>query len=292
MAFKDFGFLLAFIVVAVVCFSIGYSANNWRTYDDPPSENRYCQQHQNAGKKNKKPSSPVSVQNTSGNKKETNTHVKDNSYDLCQQWRMAEYAKKTADTSWVQIYINIGGLLGLLATIIYAGLAINVNRDIGRKQTRAYLTCIKGKAYLSEERLYCEIKVRNNGQSPAISAEIIEAHAFWHRVEATVDGETTHQPYSTFPTGSHSVAISAQSNEQIVVAWEMPRMIEAAVNPNVDILNDCTSLTLSFKLIWTDVFGEKEDPRGFTLYCHGLSEINESGKRIGKLKAHSVEYNT
>ena len=132
----------------------------------------------------------------------------DDDADLCQQWRMAEAAEETADWAFGQI-IATGFEAVLLAIAIgvafWAGSwaksaaiagqkmvreaskatsaaqkAVEVTRDIGQRQIRAYVGVTKARVSYDEEAktISYHLEISNTGQTPAYHTAIVTQHAY------------------------------------------------------------------------------------------------------------------
>lgn len=89
--------------------------------------------------------------------------------DLCQQWRSAEQATKMAESADFQVGLSVVGLIGLFATVAFAGHSISTTRRIGQAQVRAYLAIenVTVMVQRGDPRVLVNFEVRNYGQSPA-----------------------------------------------------------------------------------------------------------------------------
>jgi hypothetical protein len=104
--------------------------------------------------------------------------------DLCAQWKAADAAKKSADwgvyLGLVGVFIGVLTLAAAFAAAIFAKSAANatwktvdVTREIGEAQTRAYLNCTSANYKRAKDSVAADIKIENIGNSPATEVTIV-----------------------------------------------------------------------------------------------------------------------
>jgi hypothetical protein len=147
-----------------------------------------------------------------------------------------------------------------------ANTSIEVTREIGQKQVRAYLHCIEAKYMLVNDGIWCWPIVKNTGQSPAKNVRL-DANARVWIVHA--DG-TTNLDVSN-PRGGGVPPVPAGGTENGMLMFDNPIKLgdgtgeRERLNPAFDIRG---------LLTWEDVFGV-QDSIGFTLMKIGNSEYTD-----------------
>ena len=99
--------------------------------------------------------------------------------DLCQQWRSATAAEEVASYTWLGLFFNVVGLLGLGGTVWLARNSILETRILGQAQVRAYLmleqTSIEWGEIVtvrSQHTALFSTRWENRGNSPALACNL------------------------------------------------------------------------------------------------------------------------
>lgn len=92
--------------------------------------------------------------------------------DLIAQRNMARWAFLMLLATVAMTFVTVGG-------VYYVWRTLNVTRDIGQAQVRAYISAGNGGIWESEILEIC-LTIQNSGASPAINAHIMVELEFWH----------------------------------------------------------------------------------------------------------------
>ncbi|HOY79521.1 MAG TPA: hypothetical protein PLN33_17015 [Hyphomonadaceae bacterium] len=171
-------------------------------------------------------------------------------------------------TDIVQAGVGVLGLIGLILTLVFARRAwaeskraakaaeeaVNVSRDIGRAQTRAYLSIADAKAQriivLNDDLetfsagILATLKIANSGQSPA--REIV-ATVSYSCMKDSDEGWDTER----LARRVEFLALAANTTSESIIAFPIP----AWEDTDIGSINHAE---IDLTLTWTDVFEAKQ----------------------------------
>ena len=131
--------------------------------------------------------------------------------------------------------------------------SVLISRQVGEAQVRAYLACEGATYTISDSYLFCEVRVRNHGQSPAVGTEI-KAVAVTETVGKRADGGTTGIKWvSSKKSASGGPAIAAGQIGKIFVVFLHGDMGEGAHD---SIWSHGKAFEMRGRIDWRDVFGK------------------------------------
>ena len=179
---------------------------------------------------------------------------------------------------WAMAMMLTGGI-GLLLTgvgVIYVALTlkatrdtVDVARDIGRKQVKAYLSVESAHMAAEYGCVICGVNVKNYGQSPTLRVQLTGV------ARTLSEGPKTGRPWESFTPseitfGPHVAHIAAGKTEAIHIVWH-----RGAFEGEVyDKIAAGASVAFDLTLLWTDVFGDK-DSLDFT-----VNEVNSDFPKV------------
>lgn len=196
--------------------------------------------------------------------------------DLCAQWKAADAADKAANWAGPMFWLGIVGagigvftLIAAVSAAIFAKSAANatwktveVTREIGEAQTRAYLNCTSAKYKLSKESIWAVLEIENIGNSPATEIEIVGdltiqdvgGMARHFRVHRWVNSKRVTEWCQPIVTKGKSV-------EEIHFGWEHDFLPNLEEEDDVDFkrntFESSNSIWFDLAVEYRDVFGAK-----------------------------------
>jgi hypothetical protein len=112
-------------------------------------------------------------------------------HELCNQWRQAEAAEESAHVAWVQFWVGLAGLGGLMATVIFAAMSANAasaaaNAMIDNERPWVGPETVGHNALVANCKIDAWVIIKNTGKSPAREMRV----RFWGRILPA--GQTPH----------------------------------------------------------------------------------------------------
>jgi hypothetical protein len=165
-----------------------------------------------------------------------------------------------------------------------ANTSIDVTREIGQAQVRAYLTCEGATFSIEDDWMLCQPVIRNYGQSPASNVKI---RAVVSSMTKEIPGEGRIPPHSARQDsrefGNECEAIQAGGTGKTLLAWTHVDL--EGQHPHILLKNAYFSIL--GRLSWTDVFnGEYRSE--FVLHQNGNVDViskDSVHRRQGTLSA-------
>jgi hypothetical protein len=111
---------------------------------------------------------------------ETRKAANERYHELCNQWRSAEYAQDAARVAWIQLWVGLAGLGGLIATVIFAATSAKAAGDAAKEMARSVDVQMRSDGPLPfiEEILTTDnapstvtAMIKNLGKSPVVLIE-------------------------------------------------------------------------------------------------------------------------
>ncbi len=222
--------------------------------------------------------------------------------DLCAQWKAADAAFESAEWERLNFSLGVGGVItGLvtLASAIAAAFfakrasdaawrAVNVTRDIGEAQVRAYLYCSSARYERSSESVSVIVELGNSGNSPASKVTI-----FGHATISDVGG-TRFRPRVTRWVHSQQTETTAQPvfangkvRDDLAFSWDYHfRSEDGDALEDSEFRRDTfvsgNHLEFDLTVSWTDVFNNIHE---FPLNLHAIIDahpLSPNKKRSSK----------
>jgi len=251
----------------------GYSASVWQyqtnqnyqsaTYDNPVTQSSVPVVHY--GMKGASP------QNNEGDQQEQEKHKAQMADHMAQVW-MARYAL-------IGVILGIVGTILLYKTYLYSRKAVAVTREIGEKQSCAYMTVGKARFGHNQSHAVCEITVENVGQSPCVEG-IIKAKIKSENtlVPTFMETDEVRDFYSGEEIRKFGIV---QTSHSITMRFSWFGGHHADLDTWFDLfMSDIGSDSRAiFELRWKDVFG-KWHTSNFDAHKHYGKGINWNDLRI------------
>lgn len=169
--------------------------------------------------------------------------------DTYAQWIMAIFsAIATAFSGWA-VWLLRGTLIETRKAVNAADNSVEVAREIGRKQVRAYLSCTGAQFGADAKWLQCEIFFANKGQSPAHRIEVTGSVAITVRDRDT--GRLTR--HDSRPNTSFSEIIPAGGDGHTYLIWSRRELGDAGLDA---ILSGDGTFSIDGEVSWSDIFND------------------------------------
>lgn len=198
-------------------------------------------------------------------------------------WRTLHHTRRAADYAKDMV-------LEAQKTTIAADQSVEVARQIGEAQTRAYLHCSGAKYKRNKDHVSAILEIENIGNSPASNVEIV--------------GDVIIQDVAGFParprviswvssrkssTRCEPVVTKGKISEEIIFFWEMDFFTNLDDDDDADfkkgVFDDANTIWFDLEILYRDVFGKRNSvPLALDAITgpHPLSP-NKKASRSGKL---------
>jgi hypothetical protein len=237
----------------------------------PPSESQIIQSLENISSAIYETSEPHQVDSGCPNK------IEDRSSDLCAQWKAADAAQDSAIWTERSFYLGAGVALVSFLTFIAAVAAalfarnaanaaaesVNVARQLGEAQTRAYLFCKSARYKLSKDSVAAIIEIGNSGQSPASRVSISGTVTIFE-----IGGTPSRSRTLSYVASDESKAmaqpifVNSSVVQEIWFFWpgSFPAEDDGRDSGHLrDVFDNGNSISFNLTVQWSDVFGKRHE---------------------------------
>lgn len=162
--------------------------------------------------------------------------------------------------------------------------ANSVQREIGQKQVKAYLTCIGGRYNIGEVWAFCGLDVMNSGQSPAknVSAEVKLSVIF--SMANFIDREPIFSQFETPIIRCGANIVAAGSKSRLNAVFDLRPLHPVA---REELMLGTSTFQVLGEVRWVDVFGNPDSSP--IILAQRLGDVKTVGTykdRVGKLKTY------
>ncbi len=201
--------------------------------------------------------------------------------DLCQQWRSANAAAEGANYTKLQFFLGLGGLAGVVATVIYAvrafrqtvvqaKAATDANRlasETAEMQLRAYIRAeCAGILEFSPHRVAGAVRFTNVGNTPAHDVSVL---VYPFIVNIPVTSEDQEQIFTFIETHPvHELHMSVSANMSHSAPFDFPPDDQFTLwIPGVH--SGETQIAVGGWIRYRDIFGKRRRTNFFHVYGPG-----------------------
>lgn len=196
-------------------------------------------------------------------------------------WRTLIHTRRAADYAKEMV-------VEAQKTTIAADQSVEVARQIGEAQTRAYLHCASAKYKRNKDQVSATLNIENIGNSPASDVEIVG-----DVIIQDVVGFPSHPRVISWAssrkryTPCEPVVTKGKISEEIVFFWEMDFFTNLDDDPDFKkgVFEDANTIWFDLEIRYRDVFGKRNSvPLALDAITgpHPLSP-NKKTSRTGKL---------